>query len=94
MTTSHKIIFYGGGAWGQALAIALSNCNAKSSILVSDKFKILAPKIVGIEIKKENFAASTLEYPKYLAAEIVTPDLEDPGISAATWAKPIIIACW
>ena len=37
MTTSDKIIFYGGGAWGQALAIALSNCNAKSSILVSDK---------------------------------------------------------
>ena len=36
MTTSDKIIFYGGGAWGQALAIALSNCNAKSSILVSD----------------------------------------------------------
>ena len=25
MTTSDKIIFYGGGAWGQALAIALSN---------------------------------------------------------------------
>ena len=37
MTTSDKIIFYGGGAWGQALAIALSNCNTKSSILVSDK---------------------------------------------------------
>ena len=37
MTNSDKIIFYGGGAWGQALAIALSNCNAKSSILVSDK---------------------------------------------------------
>ena len=37
MTTSDKIVFYGGGAWGQALAIALSNGNAKSSILVSDK---------------------------------------------------------
>ena len=37
MTTSDKIIFYGGGAWGQALAIALSNCNTQSSILVSDK---------------------------------------------------------
>ena len=37
MTTSDKIIFYGGGAWGQALAIALSHCNTKSSILVSDK---------------------------------------------------------
>ena len=33
MTTLDKIIFYGGGAWGQALAIALSNCNTKSSIL-------------------------------------------------------------
>ena len=30
MTTSDNIIFYGGGAWGQALAIALSNCNSKA----------------------------------------------------------------
>ncbi len=37
MINSDKIIFYGGGAWGQALAIALSNCNIKSSILVSNK---------------------------------------------------------
>tara|TARA_Y200000002_G_scaffold372420_1_gene370182 strand:- start:54 stop:1034 length:981 start_codon:yes stop_codon:yes gene_type:complete len=37
MVNSYKIMFYGGGAWGQALAIALSNCNTKSSILVSDK---------------------------------------------------------
>ena len=37
MVNSYKIMFYGGGAWGQALAIALSNCNTNSSILVSDK---------------------------------------------------------
>ena len=37
MTNSDKIIFYGGGAWGQALAIALSNSNTKSTILVECK---------------------------------------------------------
>ena len=36
MTLQIKLFFME-GAWGQALAIALSNCNTKSSILVSDK---------------------------------------------------------
>ena len=44
--------------------------------------KTVAAKRVGIEIKKLNLAASTLEKPKYLAAVIVIPDLDVPGIRA------------
>ena len=43
----------------------------------------------GIEIKKLNFAESTLENPKNLAHEIVIPDRLVPGIKARTWANPI-----
>ena len=38
----------------------------------------------GIEIKKLNFAESTLENPKNLAHEIVIPDRLVPGIKART----------
>ena len=32
-----NICFYGGGAWGQALAIALASLEYKSTLIVSDK---------------------------------------------------------
>ena len=39
--------------------------------------------------RKENFAASLLSHPDIKAVEIVTPDLEIPGIIAKAWEKPI-----
>lgn len=42
----------------------------------------IAPKITGITIKKENFAASFLSFPKKIDVQIVEPDLEIPGIIA------------
>ena len=39
--------------------------------------------------RKENFAASLLSHPDIKAVEIVTPDLETPGIIAKAWEKPI-----
>jgi hypothetical protein len=41
----------------------------------------IAP-IVGIANKKLNFAAASLPIPKKRAADMVTPDLEVPGIRA------------
>ena len=38
--------------------------------------------IVGIANKKLNFAAASLPTPKKRAADMVTPDLEVPGIKA------------
>ena len=43
---------------------------------------IAAREIAGIPKKKENFAASFLSHPDTKAVEIVTPDLETPGIIA------------
>ena len=42
----------------------------------------IAPNITGITIKKENFAASLLLFPKKSEVQIVAPDLEIPGITA------------
>ena len=49
----------------------------------------LAPKITGIESKKENFADSLGEIPKNIEIEIVAPDLDIPGIIASAWTNPI-----
>ena len=48
-----------------------------------------AIEIAGIPKRKENFAASPLSHPDIRAVEIVTPDLEKPGIMANAWEKPI-----
>ena len=48
-----------------------------------------APAVVGIDKKKENFAASNLEYPKKRPAVKVIPDLLTPGIREIIWNKPI-----
>ena len=55
---------------------------------ISKKPKILAPKITGIDSKKENLAASFGGMPKYIHIEIVEPDLEIPGIIAIACAIP------
>ena len=50
---------------------------------------IAASEMEGMPKKKENFAASPLSQPDIRAVEIVTPDLEKPGIIANAWVKPI-----
>ena len=50
---------------------------------------IAATEMAGIPKRKENFAASPLSQPDISAVEIVTPDLEKPGIIAKAWEQPI-----
>ena len=54
---------------------------------------IAAREMAGIPKRKENFAASTLSHPDIRAVEMVTPDLEKPGIIANAWEKPIKKLC-
>ena len=65
--------------------------------IFSDKIKFFKPKKetalkIGIESKKEIFAASTLLKFKSLAAVMATPDLLTPGTKDNIWNKPIKIA--
>ena len=39
MSSYSNICFFGGGAWGQALAITLASLGNKSTLIVSDKFR-------------------------------------------------------
>ena len=56
--------------------------NAKKSLKEEIHSIIAASEIAGIPKRKENFAASPLSHPDINALEIVTPDLETPGIIA------------
>ena len=63
----------------------------------SDKIKFFNPSKdtlprIGIDSKKDIFAASTLLKLRNLATVIAIPDLLTPGIKDKTWKKPIIIA--
>ena len=51
---------------------------------------ILTKLNIGIEVKKDNFAASTLLKFKNLAPVIIIPDLLTPGIRDKIWNNPII----
>ena len=50
---------------------------------------IAAIEIAGMPKRKENLAASLLSQPDTKAVEIVTPDLETPGIIARACERPI-----
>ena len=56
--------------------------NEKKSSKEEINSTIAAREIAGIPNRKENFAASLLSQPVIKALEIVTPDLETPGIIA------------
>ena len=56
--------------------------NAKNSLKEEINSTIAAREIAGNAKRKENFAASPLSHPDIKALEIVTPDLETPGIIA------------
>ena len=64
---------------------------SKTNILIV--FRTTAPPITGTDSSSENRAAESLSRPSCRAMVIVTPLREAPGISAATWATPINIAC-
>ena len=55
---------------------------AKKSLKEEINSTIAAREIAGIPKRKENFAASPISQPDIRALEIVTPDLEKPGIIA------------
>ena len=50
---------------------------------------IAANEIAGMPKRKENFAASLLSHPDKKQVDIVTPDLETPGIIANACEMPI-----
>ena len=56
--------------------------NVENSLKEEINSTIAARDIAGIPKRKENFAASLLSHPDIKAVEIVTPDLETPGIIA------------
>ena len=56
--------------------------NEKKSLKEEINSTIAAREIAGSPKRKENFAASALSHPDIRALEIVTPDLETPGIIA------------
>ena len=69
--------------------ISGKNLNEGNSFKDKNNSNIAAREIAGIPRRKENFAASFCFHPDIKAVEIVTPDLETPGIIAKAWEKPI-----
>ena len=49
----------------------------------------VAPKMIGVAIKKENRAAASWPRPATSPITIVAPDREMPGMSAKHWAMPM-----
>ena len=56
--------------------------NELNSLIAEINSIIAAREMAGIPKRKENLAASLLSQPDTRAVEIVTPDLETPGIMA------------
>jgi len=56
--------------------------NEENSLKEEMNSTIAAREMAGIPKRKENFAASPLSQPDTRAVEIVTPDLDTPGITA------------
>ena len=56
--------------------------NEEKSLKEEINSTIAAREMAGIPKRKENLAASPLSHPDIRALEIVTPDLETPGIMA------------
>ena len=56
--------------------------NEENSLKEELNSTIAAREMAGIPKRKENFAASPLSQPDTRAVEIVTPDLDTPGITA------------
>ena len=57
---------------------------------ISEKFRITAPNIAGIERRKENLIAFCLLNPKSIPVLVVEPERDIPGIKASAWESPIM----
>ena len=53
MSLYSNVYFYGGGAWGQALAISLASIGHGSTLIVSDKIREQEIYISSTERKKK-----------------------------------------
>ena len=71
------------------IAIKIVNESIITSPSSSKAPSKLAPRIMGIDNKKEKFAASLGAIPRYIDIDIVVPDLDMPGIIASAWTSPI-----
>jgi len=67
----------------------VKNCWPESNFLNSNR---MAPRIAGIERRKENFPESSRSRPQKSPVEMVAPDREIPGMIANPWAIPIMRA--
>ena len=63
--------------------------NEDNSLKEEMNSTIAAMDIAGMPKRKEILAASSFSQPHIRAVEIVTPDLETPGIIAKAWERPI-----
>ena len=63
--------------------------NELNSLKKEKNSTIAAKEMAGMPKRKENLAASPLSQPDTKAVEIVTPDLETPGIIAKACERPI-----
>ena len=63
--------------------------NELNSLKEEKNSTMAAKEMAGIPNRNENLAASPLSQPDTKAVEIVTPDLETPGIIAKAWERPI-----
>ena len=63
------------------------------TVEISPNLSTTAPRIAGIESKKENSAAMTGRTPSNKAVEIVAPEREMPGTTAKPCTIPINKAC-
>ena len=54
-------------------------------------FTIVAPKIIGVDIKNEKRVAASLVNPISNPDAIVIPERDTPGIIASAWDRPIMM---
>ena len=77
-----------------ATALPIKRKETSSLVRVIGSFNIntIAPRIAGIESKKENLAAIPRSTPMKMAAAIVVPARDMPGVIASPCTAPIISA--
>lgn len=72
-------------------AVRVAQISSEGS-LEEPMVRMLAPKMIGIDIKNENFRAVFSFNPERRPDDIVAPERDIPGKSARICAKPIVNA--
>ncbi len=72
-----------------SIPIAKSTVIAEGSEIRPGSLTMAAPKMMGVDSKKENLAAPSLVSPISSPVVIVMPERETPGIIAKAWDIPI-----